>query len=254
LKEEANLPYGALERVRLVELQAVRPCFPHSGRVLEIGGGTGFQAGVLSDWGYQVECIDVAAAGTYFPITIYDGVHIPFDSSTFDCVFSSNVLEHVEPKKLGALLAETRRVLKSGAPSIHILPTSAWRFWTSASYYPGALRKVVDRLASKPSSAVFANAGPLPRSISKEDLGLVFRGLSRPFRAHGMYFSAAAELYYFSRKRWKRVFTKSGFHVTYISACGLFYSGNSVFRGLPISSRQHLSRYVGSSCNIFALE
>jgi SAM-dependent methyltransferase len=254
VNSESTPTYGDLERVRLAELQFARPCFPQTGRVLEIGGGTGFQASVLTDWGYQVSSIDVAPSRAFFPITLYDGEHIPFDSETFDCVFSSNVLEHVKPEKLAGLLSEIRRVLKSGAPSIHLLPSTAFRFWTSVSYYPGAFRKIIDRYASKSTGTVFVNPSPSYKLTSNLDLGLVFRGLSRPFRAHGMYFSAAAEMYYFSKHRWENVFTKSGFHVNYISAPGLFYTGNSICRNLPISSRQHLSRYLGSACNIFVME
>ena len=65
--------------------------------------------------------IDIAGSdyenGGYFPVQIYDGSTIPYPDSTFDFVFSCNVLEHVAQRD--KLLAEIRRVLKPGGLFVH---------------------------------------------------------------------------------------------------------------------------------------
>ena len=48
-----------LNKLRQAELSAVLPWFPESGRVLEIGAGTGRQAAIIASRGYEVEAIDL---------------------------------------------------------------------------------------------------------------------------------------------------------------------------------------------------
>ena len=45
-----------------------------------------------------------------YPVTKYDGVNLPFENETFDIIYSSNVLTHVQDLKL--LLEDMKRVLK----------------------------------------------------------------------------------------------------------------------------------------------
>src|SRR5262245_11716714 len=101
-------------------------------RVLEIGAGSGYQASIFASWQCQVVAIDVpdrkSESTQYYPVQAYDGRILPFEASSFDCVFSSNVLEHVQP--IEAFLLDTRRVMNRSGISVHILPSPAWRFWT----------------------------------------------------------------------------------------------------------------------------
>lgn len=86
--------------VRHAEIEAVRRWLTPGTRVLEIGGGNGYQAGIIASWGCEVHSIDVSQAldhmKGYYPVGEYDGERIPFPQESFDTVFSSNVLEHVE--------------------------------------------------------------------------------------------------------------------------------------------------------------
>src|SRR4051812_48590324 len=129
---------------RREEIECVRHLFISGARVLEIGGGNGFQAFRINSWGCEVESIDVSGPALgeqiYFPIKLYDGIHLPYGDNTFDIVFTSNVLEHV--KHLSPLLSETRRVMRVGARAIHILPTPCWRLWTSLTYFVDVLRRI----------------------------------------------------------------------------------------------------------------
>src|SRR5712692_6234620 len=126
-----------VERLRKAEIGLVKDWFKPGMRVLEIGGGNGYQASFIASWGCEVHSIDLPQAQAervhYYPVQEYDGKHLPYSNANFDLVFSSNVLEHIGP--LGDMLQEIRRVLKPCGLTVHILPSPAWRLWTSAAHY-----------------------------------------------------------------------------------------------------------------------
>src|SRR3569832_1129309 len=115
---------------------------PAGARVLEVGAGTGQQALELSRRGFQMEAIEIPssnyAQARMFPIVDFDGRHIPFPDSSFDVVFSSNMLKHVAD--LTQMHREIMRVLKPTGYALHVLPTHAWRFWTTLSAKPTAVQ------------------------------------------------------------------------------------------------------------------
>ena len=127
-----------LHVIREYEFARILPYLRSGARVLEIGGGTGYQARRLHEAGFNVTSIDVAH-GTYasseleFPVQPYDGRHFPFPDASFDIVFSSNVLEHIPD--LAQTHRETVRVLQPGGYCVHVLPTGSWRFWTNLAHY-----------------------------------------------------------------------------------------------------------------------
>ncbi len=131
-----------LNRLRAAEIAKVAAHIPARARVLEIGAGTGQQALELKRLGFDVAAIELKesaySGARVFPITDYDGAHIPFPDASFDVVFSSNALEHV--RDLAGMHAEIKRVLKPDGLCVHVLPTHAWRFWSSLTAYPNALR------------------------------------------------------------------------------------------------------------------
>lgn len=223
----------AIEQIRLAEIQLVRRLFPPSGRVLEIGGGTGYQASVIAGWGYQVDSIDIRTSTAFFPVKLYDGEHIPVPEGRFDLVFSSNVLEHIPPLKLSGLLAETRRVLKKGARSIHLLPTPTWRLWTSLLYYRHVCLKLLDGVrvgcgdlvAGSQATPIFSNQ--IERQLAEEKFRRIVDMLGLPLRPHGEYPSALAELYCFRRRHWERIVVDAKFHVVVAEGSSLFYTGHS---------------------------
>jgi SAM-dependent methyltransferase len=243
-----------LEELRLAELEAVRPHLPRSKglRILEIGAGNGWQASVLAGWGYEVNAIDVPerirSARQYFPVRDYDGTNIPFAAEQFDIVFSSNVMEHV--KQLPELLLETRRVLKAGAVAIHVLPTPAWRLWTSLSHYGYLMKRL---LWGRPSQSWEAPSPNVAEAIRQKG---AFRVLSRILVAgpHGEYPNALAELYYFSKRRWLKVFRGSGFAVLDALPAGVFYTGYSLVPRLGVGARRSLARLLGSACRIYVMK
>lgn len=246
---------GHVERLRRAELEVLRSHFKPGLRVLEIGGGSGFQAAIIDSWSCNVKSIDIPGRfwpRSFFPVTFYDGEHLPFPDASFDIVFSSNVLEHVE--RLPALLAETRRVARAGGVSIHVMPTSSWRLWTSLAHYAYFARHAFQRdlrvggrraPAEQPSSYALGTAERPP-------IGTVIKRALVP-APHGEYESAAAELYYFSKRRWLRVFANNGFEVEEVIDGELFYTGRCLAPGLSHRVRRRLARILAPSTRAFVL-
>lgn len=237
------------EAIRRLELEHAWPWRSQRLHVLEIGGHNGLQARLLDEWGNQVVSVDVVLPPQklHFPVTIYDGRNLPFPDHAFDVVYSSNVLEHLRPSVLSALLAETARVLRPGGTAMHILPSAAWRLWTIIAHYPWAALHLFGLRAREypPSDAPAQKIGTVHRLLRRARNALI-----PP--AHGVYPSAIAELYFYSRRRWRRVFESAGWHVESVRPAGVFYSGYKV-TGLPLRTRSRLAPLLGSSCNVFTL-
>ncbi len=125
-----------LEAIRTYEINFVLDMLPPRGRVLEIGAGTGWQARVLENRGYDVSAIDLASsnyrANRVWPVTEYDGKSIPFADNTFDIIFSSNTLEHIP--NIYEFQKEIHRVLRLDGIVLHVLPSSSWRLWTNITH------------------------------------------------------------------------------------------------------------------------
>lgn len=241
---------GHLERLRRAEIGVVQPWFKPGARVLEIGGGSGYQAKLLASWGCRVVSLDlpeaVAQPRRFYPVQAYDGQRLPVADRSCDVVFSSNVLEHIAP--LAPMLRETRRVLKPGGHAIHILPSPTWRLWTMVSYYPFIV-KCATKLGTndhKPTDTVSLSSQMRERGL----FGSLKAIVPRPHRASP---NAPAELYGFSRRRWLREFTAHGFLLTFAGTTRLFYTGYVTLPGLQLRWRRRLSSVLGASSNVFVL-
>jgi 2-polyprenyl-3-methyl-5-hydroxy-6-metoxy-1,4-benzoquinol methylase len=204
--------------IREYELRRVVPFLAQGARVLEVGAGAGWQAVRLKALGYDVEAVDIEdsnyRAQRVFPVRTYDGRHLPFDDGTFDCVFSSNVLEHVKEPAL--LHADLQRVLRRGGVAVHVVPSSTWVLWTMLGYPVRYWRPAVRH------------------------------GEQASF--------AAQELVLFSRRRWRRAFEANGWHITHAFGVGLFYTGVCLLdRHLSIAARQRLAKVLGSASHVFVM-
>jgi SAM-dependent methyltransferase len=225
---------------RTYEIGALRKYFEPGLRVLEIGGGNGWQARQIAAWGCETASIDVGANAwqkQYFPVAPFDGVNIPFGPREFDIVYSSNVLEHVE--QLPGLLAEIKRVLRPGGRAINLMPTPAWRMWTSLSYY----LLILDR---PPATHPPPERGADERSPRRRS------GLQRLFAPpHGLMPTPLHEMFTFSRAHWIRCLSKAGLPPSEDFPIGLFYSGHMIFASLSLQARQRLARIAGSACRAY---
>jgi SAM-dependent methyltransferase len=240
-----------VEQLRLFELDAALfSWLAGRKRMLDVGAGTGWQARRMTERGHDVEAVDLPngqyTAERIWPVRDYDGRVLPFPDRSFDIVFSSNVLEHVED--LSALLTEIRRVLRPGGFAVHVVPSATWRWWTTLTYYPDRLRRaaqlVLGRLsrdAGKISAAPVAHHAAA-RSWSQQ--------LVPP--PHGTTGSAWDELTYFRRTHWLTVLDSENYETVRHVRGGIFYTGSIILgSALPLTTRRYLSRALGSSTHVF---
>ncbi len=207
-----------LESIRRFELDFARHSFPRSGRVLEIGAGTGWQARALQAQGLEVDAIDLGSSNyrdhRIFPVVDYDGHRIPFGDATFDVIFSSNVLEHIP--HLEAFQTEIHRVLKPDGIAVHIVPSSAWRFWTNITH--------------------ILKSWKIP-------------GIHGEHAAN-----ALTEILLFRKDWWRQLFEKTGWQVVKVESCPVFYTGRSLMgRRIGMRARHRLSQVLGGSSSLFVL-
>lgn len=252
----------AFEALRLAEvgdaIELLRRHGRSSGDLLEIGAGTGWQAKALSEAGYRVEAIDLPATRTisghalnrHWPIRDYDGVHIPFGDDSFDIIYSSNVLEHVE--QLDALMEEMRRVLRPGGIALHLLPNPQWRVLSLITYYPGQaidlLRYVARR--GKPASGATEMATDTGQQRSK--IQKAVKRLAPP--THGAVGSPVGEIRRYSKSSWDRYFTARHWEIIDYGNNGLTASGDYLLgTALPIETRRRIGRMMGGIAHIYLL-
>ncbi len=264
-KRRVNLEH--LESIRFYELEKVLSIASEVKAerektiLLEIGAGTGWQAKKLAEYGYTVEAIDIEdgvhSDNRIWPITNYNGIHIPFADNYFDIVFSSNVLEHIP--NLVEFQGEMQRVLKSDGIAIHVVPSGSWRFWTNITHYLFifriAMRIIYNRLlpASKGKgyNTMENNAITRATKLSKME---VFRKTIFPHR-HGATGTSIGEVYYFSEYGWTARFRRQGWKIRKVVPNGLFYTGRNILgSGLSVQLRKYLSYVLGSSCHIIVME
>jgi SAM-dependent methyltransferase len=244
-----------LQAVRRQEIERLLPWFPPATRdgirtrVLDLGAGTGDQARYLAGLGYEVTALEVSSsayrADRVHPIVEYDGHVLPVADRAIDLVFSSNVLEHVP--HVDEMLVELARVHAPGARSVHVLPTSAWRFWTTLSHYAWLAKRLL---------GVGRSPAPAGSSDAVETRGVLARlwADAVPHR-HGERGSTLTELHYFSRRWWEARFRRHGYDVVAAFPVGLFYTGATVFGlGLSLSTRRRLAPWLGSACRVYVLE
>lgn len=233
-----------LHVIRRHEIAALRPYFPPNARVLELGGGTGYQAKLLSEQGLEVYSIDLPTssyrAHQVHQVIPYDGRHFPFADQSFDVVFSSNLLEHVAD--LAMLHRESARVLKPEGYAIHVVPTSAWRLWTIFAHYIEMAQRIATELARCGWRS--------PLSARHNIVGIVRHHALVP--RHGESGNALTELVTFSAAHWRRHFRAHRLRVVMQRPMGLFYTGHMLLGArIPLSARQTLSRLAGSACMLW---
>jgi SAM-dependent methyltransferase len=248
-----------LHRLRAAEVEVALPWLPPApARVLELGGGDGFQARMLADRGYDVESIDLEGRSpsdaTFYPVRDYDGARIPFGDRSFDAVFSSNVLEHIP--HLPVVLEEIGRVLRDGGVGVHLVPSASWRIWTTLLHVPWLVSLPLRLWGVRRRAERHAHATPRLGSVARRGLvRLAMKALG--VAPHGAYPNALAEVYFFRRARWERFLRGRGLDIVHAGSNHLFYTGYALFAGLPVLStvlsipmRKRLSRVLGGSCHV----
>jgi SAM-dependent methyltransferase len=246
-----------LDTVRAYELDIARSYLPAGStdgvrcRLLEVGAGTGAQAKRLSELGYAVSALDVKESSYHkvrcFKITEYDGINIPFPSSSHDVVFSSHVLEHIV--HLDEVLQEMHRVLSDDGICVHLVPTSSCRAWSLAAHYIWLIRRIIQRLMISHSATSDMTDAPRTPTTALAWFWTLF-----PPR-HGERGNTVTEVYYYSRHFWQSKFEKNNFHIIHMDSNNLFYTmANAVGSTVNVKNRRLLARIFGSACHIYVLK
>ncbi len=244
-----------LHILRKYELDYVEKFFFKGAKILEIGGGTGIQAKELSLRGYILTSVDLQSSNysseIVFPIVFYDGLNLPFADSSFDIIYSSNVLEHI--LELEILYKELDRVLKPQGYSIHLMPSGSWRFWSNITNYVEYAQHC-------------ANLTPklFPKNISLDEFKKIVSTFIQILRhsvnyaiptRHGEKGNCIFEIWTFSRLSWLKHFKKNDFDVEIAQPMKLFYTGYMIFgKKLSMSKRQFISNFFGSSCVLYKIK
>lgn len=242
-------------QMRAEELLIARRLLPQGGKILDFGSGDGWQARELANAGFDITAVDIdpdrIGGDPRFPVRVYDGYALPFPDASFDAIYSSNVMEHVEAFQ--QIQGELARVLKPGGMALHCVPTGVWRFWTSATH-PIYAVKMLARLARQGQSRQVR----LEKQLSSAHgmLGragrLLRMGLLSP--RHGEHGTWLCEHWLFTRRCWKRRFERSGWRVHSTVPVGVAYTGNENFgTHLGTGARRWLAKILGSSAIFFLL-
>jgi SAM-dependent methyltransferase len=226
----------------------------------------------LKRQGFDVTAIDLAGSQyeplRVFPVIDYDGRTIPFPDHSFDVVYSSHVVMHIVDTV--QFHQEVQRVLKPGGRVVHVVPTSAWRFWTFTLHYPAnvmaRLVRVAQGLHRRAQPAPAAQAAP--QAVAATRVGAVVgaacvaqtpwtrcaRWLKLPRRI-GEHGNVITEHYLFSDAGWRAVFRRHGWVAVACEPNRIFYTGHMALSAwLPLSLRRGLSYLLGSAGRLYVLQ
>jgi SAM-dependent methyltransferase len=221
----------ARSRQRRREFSAVFGAVPPRGLGdgLEIGGGDGFLASLVSPHcrsfvttdSYRPRLADSASAPSCrAPRLVCDAARLPFADASFDFIFSSSVLEHICDR--APLYRELRRCLRPGGLMLHVMPSRTWKLLQLLFYYPhhviGGIDLLLDALSRKrrPRAAPPQAQAPAASTDRWSDerritLRLIVENVIP--QPHGEYPGHVAEWRGFGAHAWEREFAAAGLKV-----------------------------------------
>jgi SAM-dependent methyltransferase len=112
------------ERANAPREAALRLLGPGSGRLLDVGCGTGTHTAVFAEHGWRVVGVDLSADQLQLArargvdVLQADAADLPFESEEFDAVVS--VWTHTDVEDFPLLLREVVRVLRPGGPFVYV--------------------------------------------------------------------------------------------------------------------------------------
>ena len=265
-----------IDWTRQQELEALAeflaPAAQKSARLLEIGGGNGFLARRLADMGFKVVSVDPQPRQpSYFPVQIGDCTHLEFEDGSFDVIFSSNVLEHVED--IPTALAQMKRLLKPGGFMVHTMPLPFCTLLTMLTqpigYFMGvgfviregarfAGRKLSPKNPAAASESSAKDTAAPAKSLNKQNL-IATLGMLNPLRffvppPHGSSASCLAELEDWKPQSWCQKFNQQHMQVKAVAPLPLAYSRHVILPFRLIGLRRRLAQTGHGSCCAYIIQ
>jgi SAM-dependent methyltransferase len=221
-------------------------------RVLELGAGDGVQTQALREIFTEVVPMDIAPRGNVKGLIIADASDLPFEDSSFDLVFSSNVLEHI--KDIDKALAEMKRVLVPGGIMIHSMPTAVWKV-TQLVIGPVVLAFKLFRLLAPGVSRVPARSRADSHVSPHGAAGISRPLLRRIYRqfvptVHGVAGNHVSEFFRFRPKWWLQKFNVAKIDC-YRSSPLFLHSGFDMLPYRFLELRDRLSKLGFASVRVF---
>lgn len=219
-----NAEWERFLRCRDLEQLLSSPPGEIKGKALEIGCGSGYLTGILGTCFEEIIPTDVKPRGTVPGVVMADAQKLPFVDQSFDFVFSSNVLEHIDD--VYVCLEELRRVMAPGATMLHTMPTSSWKVFQVLTHPIHLLMIVFKKFLRRNN-----RNDRIDNSVEKVGEGA--RGRSLIAKAtpaiHGISSNHFREFLYFRPSSWKTLFERTGFEVLKVEP--LFF--HSPYKFLP---------------------
>lgn len=244
-----------LHQLRRFELSEIVKSIPVGTKLLEIGGGTGYQAHLLQERGYPVVSVDIPdsmhSSGRLFGnVMEYDGLRLPFADASFDAALSSHVLPCVANPAV--LHRELARVLRPGGFVVHVVPTHFWGLWRLALYHLFVAATVRDRLVGRIVGGAFPRhpASGEGRALSRGAISILRRCLA-PKRI-GAQGNILTEFWSFRPARWRGHLECNGWAATEERPVSIYHTGYRFLGSrLRTSNRRRLARLLGPSTWLF---
>lgn len=228
-----------LKFIRMQELLESKQCFSKEcKKILEIGGKDGYLANILNGWGFDVISIDISPTSEFFNVKKMNGTKLEFSSNSFDIIFTSHVVAHIENKQ--QFFSEIKRTLKQDGVIIHIVPSNWWVILTSFWHYV-LIPKILLSKISKLDDINLEKSHSNEKSKKLRLINLIF------LHPLGTDKSFIHEIFSFSKNNWSKKFSKNGFKIINITNGPLSYSGYSILKNKGKKIRKIVSSIFSSS-------
>jgi len=213
-------------------------------KVLEIGGGDGFIAKKIHDQGYDITSIDqIPKYPQYFPVTKGNASKLSYEYETFDIIFSSHVLAHIN--EIDSFFNESKKILKKNGLMIHIVPSNIWSIGTNFWHYILLPKMFIEwkKRKLKNNSDKEINIDKKVK-VKNRIINILF------LHPLGTNSSFIHEFYYFSKHEWKKIFENQKFNIISIENGPYFYSGHGMLKNKLLKLRKILAKngITGSFC------
>lgn len=241
-----------LHRLRRFELSEIMKSIPGGARIVEIGGGTGYQAHLLKQQRYSVVSVDLPcschAPGMFANVMQYDGRRLPFADKSFDVALSSMVMPCVADSRV--LQQELARILRPNGSCVHVVPTHFWSIWRLAFYHLFLLKSAMERLTRREGAPAPRPAPASNPAASRATAETLRRCLTpRPIGVRG---NALTEPWFFRPAWWRNHFVRNGWAVVEERPLTFYHTGYRLLGSLlQVPARRRLAHLLGPSGHLF---